>query len=775
MASRHLFFRRRELDQDRTIIRSISDLANRDVNYLRTNLSAGKFPGGNLSMLKSRTYSSMMRAVTLPTIIALAVLCLLLGAVLHVSTSRSDAFALAQQEKLIRLAVSEARTTIAKDQEASTYWDDAVARVHQRPLDLAWIDNNLGVWFHTYYKHDETYLLDTSDRPIYAMQNGLRGQPASFGGVSKEVLPLAAKLRHALRTNYIAPEGSVGQTIGTSAITMIGKRPAIISLKPIVSETGTIAQTPGSEYLHVSVRYLDRSFLAQISSVYSIDRPAFSKTKDLASVPLVDGKGRTLGFINWHPFEPGEEVEDRMVPALFFALLTIGGLVGWLLSRIWRSRTELEASKVQAQHLAFHDVLTGLPNRALFEDRLDHALSRRDNLVAVLLLDLDRFKNINDTLGHQAGDALIRDFGLRLSALLRGGDTIARLGGDEFSIIIEQGNRSEIERLARRIVEDVRRPFELLGTQAYVGVSVGIALSQGKAIDRLELIRRADIALYCAKDEGRDDYRIFSHNMDATVKLRSAIEDELREALSTGKGLCVHYQPQVGANGNVIGLEALVRWQHPKRGLVSPEQFVPVAEDTGLIVPLGEWVLRQACLASRRWPNLFIAVNLSPVQFRSAAFFDRLMRLVRTTGADPTSLQLEVTERVLLDDDDAVRQVLNKLRTAGFTIVLDDFGTGYSSLSYLRKFEVDKLKIDRSFVQHLGDASDSAAIISAVLALGRAMGLAVAAEGVETAEQQRFLMNAGCKEMQGYLFSEALPQDELAHLLGPGNRPAAAA
>jgi EAL domain-containing protein (putative c-di-GMP-specific phosphodiesterase class I) len=263
--------------------------------------------------------------------------------------------------------------------------------------------------------------------------------------------------------------------------------------------------------------------------------------------------------------------------------------------------------------------------------------------------------------------------------------------------------------------------------------------------------------------------------MDATVKLRSAIEDELRDALSTGKGLCVHYQPQVGANGNVIGLEALVRWQHPKRGLVSPEQFVPVAEDTGLIVPLGEWVLRQACLASRRWPNLFIAVNLSPVQFRSAAFFDRLMRLVRTTGADPTSLQLEVTERVLLDDDDAVRQVLNKLRTAGFTIVLDDFGTGYSSLSYLRKFEVDKLKIDRSFVQHLGDASDSAAIISAVLALGRAMGLAVAAEGVETAEQQRFLMSAGCKEMQGYLFSEALPQDELAHLLGPGNRSAAAA
>ena len=440
--------------------------------------------------------------------------------------------------------------------------------------------------------------------------------------------------------------------------------------------------------------------------------------------------------------------------------------------------TPRRQAEARAEYLATRDALTGLPNRVLLADRGAQAIlqaARSRTQLALLLIDVDRFKLVNESLGHQAGDALIRDFGLRLSALTRSGDTIARLGGDEFAIIIESAKRADLERLARRIIEDIRRPFEIVGTHAYVGVSVGIALAPTKSVERLELVRRADIALYGAKEGGRDTFRLFSMDMDASVKLRSAVEDELRDALATGTGLIVHYQPQVGHNGTIIGLEALVRWQHPTRGLVSPEQFVPVAEDTGLIVPLGEWVLRQACLAAKRWPHLFIAVNLSPVQFRDSRFFDTLMHLTRTTGAKPQSLQLEVTERVLVDDDDKVKQMLSRLRAAGFTIVLDDFGTGYSSLSYLRKFEVDKLKIDRSFVQHLGEASDSAAIVNAVLALGRAMGLQVAAEGVETAEQQRFLTGAGCREMQGFLFSEALPEDELALLLEAPAKPAAAA
>ena len=727
-------------------------------------------------MGKSGIGKAWIRAVAWPTAAVLVLLASIVGGILHFSTSESDRLAVERQNRRVTIAIEQGMRTIANDQEASTYWDDAVLRTRERPLNQEWLDNNLGTWFHTYYGHDETYLLDPRNAAVYAMQNGHRAQPATFQRIATPAVGIAQSLRKQLALGYLAPEGAEGRTVGSSEIAMINGHPAIISMKPIVSETGNIVQRPGSEYLHISVRYLDGSFLGHVGRVYGIDKPRFTpRAPGPAALPVRDRTGATLGYLSWKPFKPGKQVQDRMMPVLLVSLLGIGLLVGFLLTRIWRSRTELEASRAQAQHLAFHDSLTGLPNRALFEDRLDHALSRRGRHVALLLLDLDRFKNVNDTLGHQAGDALIREFGMRLSTLTRDGDTISRLGGDEFAILMDEGRDPEVHRLARRILEDISRPFEILGAQIHIGVSIGIAMAGDSPVDRLELVRKADIALYRAKDAGRNDYRLFSPDMDANVKLRGSIEEELRDALATGKGLTIHYQPQVGSAGEIVGLEALLRWDHPMRGLIAPEQFVPIAEETGLIVPLGEWVFRQACIVSRRWPGLFMAFNLSPIQFRSSGFFESLMRIVRTTGAKPASIQLEVTERVLLDDDDSAKAVLARLREEGFAIVLDDFGTGYSSLSYLRKFEVDKIKIDRSFVQHLGDAADSGAIVTAVLALGHAMGLSVSAEGVETAAQQAFLKVAGCTEMQGFYFSRALPLDELAELLKDGNFKSAAA
>lgn len=720
-------------------------------------------------MARSDKLKALLRAVVLPTVGAVTLLAILLGAVLHYSTSRSDGLAVDRQSRLVAAAVRQSVAEIANDQEASTLWDDAVLRLRERPLNYEWIDNNLGIWFHTYYLHDEVYILDLANAPIYAMQSGVRAESRSFRRVSPQVLPLVTRLREELKSGSAAPLGSKAQTIGASNEAVVDGRPAIVSVKPIISETGNIAQRSGYEYLHVSVRYLDGTFLERLSSEFGIDNPSFSwSSLGGASLPVMDRAGKAIGYITWSPFEPGQQVKSRMVPAILTALILVGAFLGWLLFRVWRNRIELEASRAQAEHLAFHDPLTGLPNRALFDDRLMHALSRRRAITpTVVLLDLDRFKNVNDTLGHQAGDALIREFGARLVALVREEDTVARLGGDEFAILVEETTDSEVCLLCDRVLKAVRDPFEVLGSQVFVGVSLGVARSASSAVgDASELTRKADIALYRSKGEGRNRYTIFTEQMDASVRVRATIEEELRHALTTGEGLQVHYQPQVGgASGAIVGLEALVRWDHPTRGLIAPQQFVPVAEETGLICELGEWVLREACRVSTRWPGLFVAVNLSPVQFHSTDMVERLAAIVTETGANPVQIQLEISERVLLDDSQLVRSALRELRRCGFQIVLDDFGTGYSSLGYLQRFKVDKIKIDQSFVRYLGVGEDSSPMIIAVLALGQAMGLTVAAEGVETADQQQFLRAAGCVEMQGFLFSRAVPEADLSALL----------
>jgi diguanylate cyclase (GGDEF)-like protein len=461
------------------------------------------------------------------------------------------------------------------------------------------------------------------------------------------------------------------------------------------------------------------------------------------------------------------------------ALAAIVMLFALLLFRLRRSTEELRglvlqlrASEAQAHHIAFHDSLTGLANRASFADRLDQALKgvARGEVLALLLLDLDRFKLVNDTLGHLAGDALIRELGERVQSLVRDGDVLARLGGDEFGLLLRGvGEEAQVARICERILAAVNEPFAALGHASYVGVSIGVALACERGVDRIELMRRADIALYRAKGEGRGCYRLFTEDMDETIKFRRGIEQDLRQALTNEEGLSLAYQIEVDArSGAARGVEALLRWTHPVRGQIPPEQFVPIAEETGLIAQLGEWVLREACAAAGRWPDLFVAVNLSPVQLRVPNFAARTVGIIRSAGVDPSRIELEVTEGTLLDDDAAIHEALATLRAAGIRVALDDFGTGYSSLSYLRRFAVDKIKIDRSFVQHLGEEADSAAIVAAVVAIGHAMGLTVAAEGIETEEQRRFVAQTGCDQMQGYLLARPVPGADVDRLLKEG-------
>ena len=354
-----------------------------------------------------------------------------------------------------------------------------------------------------------------------------------------------------------------GQTLAASDRSVIAGRAAIMSVKPVVSETRDIYQRAGAEYVHISIRYLDGTLLERLSADFGIYSRRFNwSPAEGASLPVPNRAGEAIGYITWLPFRPEGQVRSRMMPAISLALLLVGAFLGWLLSRIWRNHVNLEASRSQAEHLAFHDALTGLRNRVLFENRLMHALSRRDvPTPAAVLPGLDRFKNVNDKFGHQAGDALIRELGARLVALLREEDTIARLGSDEFASLIEEATDTNVTLVWERVLGAVREPFEEPGSRAFVAVSLGVALtSASAAANASELTRRADIALYRSKDEGRNRYTIFAEKMDASVRLRASIEEDLRIALVTGEGLRVHYQPLVGGGSDsIVGLEALAR------------------------------------------------------------------------------------------------------------------------------------------------------------------------------------------------------------------------
>ena len=442
---------------------------------------------------------------------------------------------------------------------------------------------------------------------------------------------------------------------------------------------------------------------------------------------------------------------------------------GWVATH--EDITERREAEAQIAHMAHHDSLTDLPNRVLFRNRMHQALARvqRGDHAAVLCLDIDRFKSVNDTLGHPVGDMLLRAVAERLRGCIRETDTVARLGGDEFAILqVGADQPSGASGLARRIVDVLSEPYDLGGHHVVVGTSIGVALAPTDATDVDELLKNADLALYRAKAEGRARYRFFEREMDARVQDRRLLEVDLRKALSAGE-FELYYQPLMNLERNeVSGFEALIRWHHPERGMVSPADFIPFAEEIGLIVPIGEWVLREACSQAANWPTeIKLAVNLSPAQFRTRTLVSTVVRALAASGLAASRLELEITESVLLRDDEANLGTLHQLRRLGVRISLDDFGTGYSSLSYLRSFPFDKIKIDQSFVRELSSRSDCAAIVEAVATLGRTLGMATTAEGVETREQLDELRSKGCTEAQGYLFSRPRPAHELWELF-PG-------
>ncbi len=439
-----------------------------------------------------------------------------------------------------------------------------------------------------------------------------------------------------------------------------------------------------------------------------------------------------------------------------------------------RNITERKVAEERIRSLAYNDALTGLPNRTLLRDRLTKALAgarRQKGKVALLFLDLDRFKDINDSLGHSVGDLLLQEVAERLKRFAREQDTVARLGGDEFLIMLTHvKDVSDAAVATERLMDAMTPEFVVQGHSLHVSCSVGISIFPEHGADAETLIKDADAAMYSAKENGRNNFRFFTEEMNAQVMERLTLESSLRRALPE-KELFLMYQPQMDiATGKIIGLEALLRWQHPNLGLVPPDKFIRIAENCGLIVPIGEWVLGAACSQARKWqdeglPAMTVAVNVSAVQFRQEGFCELIGRVLHETGLAPQYLELELTESLLLANADVTLSVLKELKSMGVTLAIDDFGTGYSSFSYLRQFRVSKLKIDRSFIRDVAVKPDDAAITTAIISMARSLNLKVIAEGVENEAQMAFLRAHQCDEIQGYYFSKPLRVDRVADKL----------
>jgi diguanylate cyclase (GGDEF)-like protein/PAS domain S-box-containing protein len=458
-----------------------------------------------------------------------------------------------------------------------------------------------------------------------------------------------------------------------------------------------------------------------------------------------------------HSFERrrpnGTYLEVRGAP------LSGGGFVSTYLDISDRKRDQETIGR-----LAHHDALTGLPNRLLLRDRMEIGLARvkRGDTMALFCLDLDRFKSVNDTLGHPVGDALLQAVSKRLQGLVRATDTVARLGGDEFAIIqVAPKSSSDVELVARRIIEEISAPFKIGKHTISIGTSIGIALAPADGTEPEELMKNADLALYRTKANGRGTFSFFEKSMHDRVHARHAITCGLRHALATN-GFDLHYQPIINVNSRkVTGCEALIRWPHPERGMIPASEFIPIAEESGLIGQIGDWVLRTACNEARSWPSdVSISVNISAAQMRGQDLVHTVMDSLN--GLEPSRLILEITESMLMQDSDAAVNILQRLRKAGVRFALDDFGTGFSSLSYLQRFPFDKLKIDRSFVSATTDLARSSTLRRAIIQLGHNLGMDTVGEGVETEEQLKSLQNEGCIEAQGYLFSKAVPSKELS-------------
>ena len=684
-----------------------------------------------------------------------------------------------RESVLVDNSLDESIARALNEQKSIAWWDDPVVKITDKVIDLEFTDANFGVFLTETYAHDEVYILNAEDRPLYGFANAKRLDPAAFEERRPALAALIDEIRRGDRSKLKPRPDIVGESMNryhvlvpdqaarwAGHIVSVDGRPAVVAGMTIVPNIDK-SLLKGTPNLLLSITYVDDAFISDIGRSLLLPDLALtaqpSHTDGVVSEAFVGDEGIPAGYLTWTTRRPGQILLTIILPLVALGILATAHLAKTMFARLRRASDAL-------RYEAKHDALSGLPNRVEMVEKIETFLHRSkgksDNLRAVAAyIDIDRFKDINDTLGHEAGDQLIKAVGERLQARLRSQDFLSRFGGDEFAILCMSMDLEGVAAIAERIAQAFATPFSIHGQNICVTASVGLAVAPDNGVTADELMRHADIALYEAKNQGRDRSVLFSAEMAERVEHRRSIEIELRTALEANQ-LRLHYQPIIACGtGAIVGVEALLRWFHPVHGEISPVEFIPIAENSGLLPALGEWVLDQAMMDSKRWPDLEVAVNLSPVQFRHVDLTTALRTLITKHNVTPDRFVLEITEGVLLEATDHTNSILEAIRAMGFKTALDDFGTRYSSLAYLCNFNFDKIKIDRSFVSRMSGDDTSRAIVRSVVKLGRVLGIDIVAEGVENESEAAMMTNFGCTEMQGFYFSKALPADQMAKFL----------
>lgn len=705
---------------------------------------------------------------------------ILLVALGYAGLSMNRSARLAERRAISR-ELDRAVLTRLGEQKGAALWDSAAT--HAERHDRAWIDDEIAGYLQPTFGHDAIYVLDARNRPFYRYPASERLNDAT---VMHAIAPLVARARapsHPAATRdaafraFDSSEAPVGaDRVGWAGdIISVAGRPAIAALMTIVPPSHMLL-APQRPVILVSLIWLDATEFARIGAAAGVSELRLSAARPPgAAMALRSPDGSSLGWLSWQSARPGRALIRIALPLLLLASISAGIAGLALLRRLFNASRRLRAQEADARAMALEDSVSGLPNRRAFTLALGQLMEdwRRGaaGTPAVAYIDLDHFKDVNDTLGHAAGDTLVRAIAGRLRAALGAEIVLARIGGDEFAAIAQVTGTAAAETLARTICEAVEPAFAIASDSIAISASVGIAVAGRRSEDAETMTRHADIALYEAKSQGRSRAVVFVPEMEHALIHRRRIATDLPAAIRNGQ-LRLVYQPvrSIVGDERVTGAEALLRWTHPDLGVLSPEDVIPIAEQSHQMDLLGDWVIGQALSDMARWPGIEVAINLSPTQLRNPGFVPRLCRRVHDAGIAPERLVLEVTESVLMDGSFRTRNALEALRSEGFAVALDDFGTGYSSLSYLARFRFDRLKIDRTLIRGVGEDEAATAVMETAIALGLRLGLDVVAEGIETQQQALLLRVAGCTHLQGYLISRPLEAEAFDRLLREDRR-----